>query len=407
MRAILSAPGSRGDVNPMIAIGRRLREDGHQVVISLAEPYAEVAEDAGLEVEVLIGRDEFTEALGDPHVWRPIRGPLQVFRSVVSDFLERQQEVIARYHRAGDTVLVSHPLDLASRVFRDAHPETPLASVHLQPVILRTFDDPPRLSGSWFEFSRPPSLMRATYWLIDSLAVDPVIRAPINRMRSSYGLKPVRRPLNQWWHSPDRILAMYPHWFAPASASFAPRLMHCGFPLQDHAQDDFSPPEDRPIVFTSGTAHHHCRAFFEQAVGACLQLRRPGLLLSTFPENFPPDLPRTVRALSYVSFSQLLPHCSAIVHHGGIGTTSQAVAAGIPQLIRPLAFDQFDNASRIEKLGLGLWLRHDRHLTRDLRAVLASDDQIAERAKLKRENQASEDAAGIAADEVQRMVQRR
>ena len=408
MRAILSAPGSRGDVNPMIAIGRRLLEDGHEVVISLAEPYAEVAEQAGLQVESLIGRDKFTEMLGDPNVWKPIRGPLQVFRSVVSEFLERHQKVIHRYHVPGETVLVSHPLDLASRVFRDAHPETPLASVHLQPVILRTLQDPPRLSGWWFEFSRPQCLMSATYWLIDTLAVDPMIRGSINRMRSSYGLKAIRRPLNQWWHSPDRILAMYPEWFAPATASFAPRLMHCGFPLQDHCLNDFSPPQDQPIVFTSGTAHHHCRAFFQMAVNACRELNRPGLLLSTFPENFPPDLPETVRPLSYVSFSQLLPHCSAIVHHGGIGTTSQALAAGIPQLIRPLAFDQFDNASRVEKIGRGRWLRSDRNLVNDLGAILAPGVDDAEQEGLETGRQAcGVDAAGVAAREVQRMVHQR
>ena len=408
MRAILSAPGSRGDVNPMIAIGRRLLEDGHEVVISLAEPYAEVAEQAGLQVESLIGRDKFTEMLGDPNVWKPIRGPLQVFRSVVSEFLERHQKVIHRYHVPGETVLVSHPLDLASRVFRDAHPETPLASVHLQPVILRTLQDPPRLSGWWFEFSRPQCLMSATYWLIDTLAVDPMIRGPINRMRSSYGLKAIRRPLNQWWHSPDRILAMYPEWFAPATASFAPRLMHCGFPLQDHGLNDLSPPQGKPIVFTSGTAHHHCRAFFQMAVNACRELNRPGLLLSTFPENFPPDLPETVRPLSYVSFSQLLPHCSAIVHHGGIGTTSQALAAGIPQLIRPLAFDQFDNASRVEKIGRGRWLRSDRNLVNDLGAILAPGVDDAEQEGLETGRQAcGVDAAGVAAREVQRMVHQR
>ena len=99
----------------MIAIGRRLREAGHDVVISLAEPYADVAVDAGLEVEVVIGHQQFTEALGNPHVWKPIRGPLQVFRTVVSEFLERQRNVIERYHVPGQTVLVSHPLDLASR----------------------------------------------------------------------------------------------------------------------------------------------------------------------------------------------------------------------------------------------------------------------------------------------------
>jgi len=370
LRAILSAPGSRGDVNPMIAIGRRLREAGHDVVISLAEPYAEVAVDAGLEVEVVIGREQFTEALGNPHVWKPVRGPLQVFRTVVSEFLERQRDVIERYHVPDKTVLVSHPLDLASRVFRDAHPETPMVSVHLQPVILRTLDDPPRLSGWWFELSRPSWLMRFTYWLIDTVAVDPTIRDPINRMRAEYKLAPIRRPLNQWWHSPDLVLAMYPEWFAPATKTFLPQLKHCGFPLQDNTSQDFLVPQDRPIVFTSGTAHHHCRDFFKQAVKACLELKRPGLLLSTFPENFPAELPDSVQAMPYMSFTRLLPHCAAIVHHGGIGTTSQAFAAGIPQLIRPMAFDQFDNANRVEQLGGGRWLRNDRHLARELQEIL-------------------------------------
>lgn len=144
------------------------------------------------------------------------------------------------------------------------------------------------------------------------------------------------------------------------------------------------------------------------AVNACRELNRPGLLLSTFPENFPPDLPETVRPLSYVSFSQLLPHCSAIVHHGGIGTTSQALAAGIPQLIRPLAFDQFDNASRVEKIGRGRWLRSDRNLVNDLGAILAPGVDDAEQEGLETGRQAcGVDAAGVAAREVQRMVHQR
>ncbi|UCH91026.1 MAG: glycosyltransferase, partial [Nitrospirota bacterium] len=56
---------------------------------------------------------------------------------------------------------------------------------------------------------------------------------------------------------------------------------------------------------------------------------------------------------SYAPLSQLLPHCAALIHHGGIGTCSQALRAGIPQLIQPYAFDQFDNGARIEQLGVG------------------------------------------------------
>jgi UDP:flavonoid glycosyltransferase YjiC (YdhE family) len=48
----------------------------------------------------------------------------------------------------------------------------------------------------------------------------------------------------------------------------------------------------------------------------------------------------------------VLPRAAALVSHGGIGTLSPALAAGIPQLVMPLGFDQFDNAARLERLGV-------------------------------------------------------
>ena len=405
MRAILSAPGSRGDVNPMIAIGKSLRQAGHDVVISLAQPYAEIAESAGLTVESVIDRQRFTELLGNEHVWKPIRGALAVFRQISRDYMPLHEEVIRKHHIAGETILVSHPLDLASRVIRDADPTTPLVDVQPQPVILRTYDSPPRLSPWWFEISRPEWALRAAYWLVDQIAIDPIVRSPVNRMRASYGLAPVRRIYDQWWMSPDRILAMYPDWFAPATKSFCPRLVHCGFPLTDVDGGGFDPPGNRPIAFTAGSAHHHCRQFFDWAVEACAQLDRPGLLLSTFAENFPSALPASIQTMGYASFSQLLPHCSAIVHHGGVGTTSQALAAAVPQVIRPMAFDQFDNATRVEKLGCGRWLRRDRHLADTLQAVL--DDQSTDDSALKEAAQKliGSDEPTAAAREIQRVFE--
>jgi UDP:flavonoid glycosyltransferase YjiC (YdhE family) len=59
----------------------------------------------------------------------------------------------------------------------------------------------------------------------------------------------------------------------------------------------------------------------------------------------------------------VLPHAAAFVHHGGIGTTAQAFAAGIPQLVRPLAHDQPDNARRVLRLGAGEILRPHQYKT--------------------------------------------
>lgn len=391
----------------MIAIGRHLRELGHDVVISLAEPYAEIAEAAGLRAEPVISQQRFTEAIGDAAVWNPIRGPIRVFQVMVRDFLERHVEVIRRHHRPGNTVLVAHPLDLASRIIRDADPHTPLASVHLQPVILRTLADPPRLSPWWFEISRPVWAIRACYAMVDHVIIDPILRGPVNRMRRRYGLAPVRRVMDRWWLSPDCVLLLYPEWFAPATGTIDERMIHCGFPLDDISGGEFELPEDQPIVFTTGTAHRHCREFFQLAAHACRQLARPGLLLSGFPENFPESrsLPPGVRPLPYVSLRRLLPTCSAIVHHGGIGTTSQALAAGIPQVIRPLAFDQFDNASRIERLRCGRWLRKPSQLVDTLADVLDDNGSVAHRSLTNVARQVQGTAgARIAAQHVDRIA---
>ena len=55
--------------------------------------------------------------------------------------------------------------------------------------------------------------------------------------------------------------------------------------------------------------------------------------------------------------SAVLPRAAALVHHGGIGTLAQGLAAGVPQLTMPMAFDQPDNATRLARMGVGAWVR--------------------------------------------------
>jgi rhamnosyltransferase subunit B len=64
-------------------------------------------------------------------------------------------------------------------------------------------------------------------------------------------------------------------------------------------------------------------------------------------------LPDVVCPVEYVPFGRVLPRCAAIVHHGGIGTTAQGLAAGLPQVVMPMAHDQPDNAARLVRLGVG------------------------------------------------------
>ena len=70
-------------------------------------------------------------------------------------------------------------------------------------------------------------------------------------------------------------------------------------------------------------------------------------------ETFAAFLPDGIRHFEYVPFSQVFPRAAAVVHHGGIGTTAQALAAAVPQLIMHMAHDQPDNAAHVMRLGVG------------------------------------------------------
>src|SRR4029077_17247403 len=108
-----------------------------------------------------------------------------------------------------------------------------------------------------------------------------------------------------------------------------------------------------PIAFTFGTGMMHGARLFRASIEACERLGARGILLTGFSDQLPAPLPRLVHHCPYASFQKLFPRCAAVVHHGGVGTTAQALAAGVPQLVLPLAWDQPDNAARVKGLGVG------------------------------------------------------
>jgi UDP:flavonoid glycosyltransferase YjiC (YdhE family) len=136
-----------------------------------------------------------------------------------------------------------------------------------------------------------------------------------------------------------------------------------GFPQYDESdQQQLSPgllkfldAGDAPIVFTPGSANQNAAAFFRGAIDASARLNRRALLLTRFTEHLP-ALPATVHHEGYAPLSRLLPRCALLVHHGGIGTLAQALAAGVPQLTMPMGFDQPDNTARLLRLGVAKWV---------------------------------------------------
>ncbi len=368
---IVTAPGSLGDVNPLLGIAQSLQARGRRVLFLVAEPYIPLAERAGLQTRVLTARPEFDALVRNPDLWHPRRGPKLLLDHMLGKAIEPHYEWLLQSCVPGETLLVSHMLDFGGRIFRDRFPQTRLATVVLAPAMFRSLSQPPRLSRMGLECKMPPAMLRAAYWLADRF-IDSQALKHINPLRKRIGLAPVRRMMKEWWMSPDLVLAMFPDWYSVPATDLPSRVQTVGFPLTDSAS--FVAPEvdaqlrqvltkfngERPVVFAPGSAHFQARTFLAAAVEACRRLRLPAVLLSANLDEVPKDLPTNIVAAQYLPFSKLLSHARAVVHHGGVGTTSQCFAAGVPQLVLPMAFDQFDNAARVTKLGCGSWMPMDR-----------------------------------------------
>jgi len=104
------------------------------------------------------------------------------------------------------------------------------------------------------------------------------------------------------------------------------------------------------------------RDFFRESIEAARGVGRRAVLLIGDERNLPPSLPEGVIALDYVPYQSLLPRACVVVHHGGVGTTSQGLLAGVPTLIVPFAFDQSDNAEHARKLGTSRTLYRKNYL---------------------------------------------
>ena len=233
----------------------------------------------------------------------------------------------------------------------------PFITVHLQPAALRSVCESPLLP-TWM----PPSLKRGLFNLINALVLDKVFTQGINRFRQSLSLPPVKRIFDGWMHSTQLNLGLFPDWFAQPQPDWPPQTQLTGFVYYDkqngnedvpHELGTFLSAGSEPIIFTAGTAMKHADRFFRDCIEACQLLGRRGILLTQHPEQLPAELPQNIQHFAYLPFSKVFPRALALVHHGGIGTTAQAIAAGIPQVIRPMAHDQPDTAARVGKLSIG------------------------------------------------------
>ena len=414
MQIHLVAVGSHGDVLPILALGVELIRRGHGVVLAAPAPFEGLARRAGVPFHGLGTRDTYEQAMREPDLWHPRRGVGTLFGGL-SDLTEQTYHWLAQQHRRlREGLVVASSLSLGARIAQEKLGLN-VITVHAMPLLVESRHAAPLLPGLGLAGLMPS---RVRHWLgrgADRYVIGPAALPPLNALRARLDLGPVRR-LRYWWNSPSRVLLMFPDWFAAPQPDWLPQAVQTGFPIVDRLGDEqaLSPALESmlaegspPLVFTYGSAMRKAQRFFSTAVSLCEHMGRRGILLSPQDGQIPPDLPEGVIHVPYAPLSALLPRSAALIHHGGIGTVAQALAAGTPQLIVPVAFDHFDEAERIRRLGLGASLSRRRftpaRAARRLDSLLASPE-VARRCRQVRERMAEEDGVSSACDRIEAMI---
>ena len=357
---ILSPLGSGGDVYPLIAIGRLLRSDGHAVTVVTMDYFKSSVEEAGLEATTYGTMAEFDELVADPRLWKPFQGTQLVFDAALRYARDGLNAISAV--RRDDSTILAPATHFGARLASERW-GVPLVTVHLQPVSMLSAYDFPVLHLNMAWMARLPLAFRRLLMRLPS-PVEAVARPRLRNLCAEVGVAAPKRLIPNWWHSPDGNLALFPSEIGAPQPDWPYNTFQHGFPLEDLAREQGLPPElqsflhagDQPIAFTAGTGNRHAKDFFAAAVQAVVRLGVRAVLCTRHLPDIPNELPPGIIGCEYAPFSLLLPKCSALVHHGGIGTLSQAWRAGIPQLITPLAHDQPDNAVRVRQRGIGDYL---------------------------------------------------
>jgi rhamnosyltransferase subunit B len=299
--------------------------------------------------------------------------------------MSRVFETIEAHYIPGETVVAAAGMMFGARIAQEKL-GVPLATVHLSPLCFRSVYDK-MLWPRW----APLALRRASFWLIERM-IDRTFGKEVNAFRSQLGLKPASRILSVWWNSPQLVLGLFPDWLSAPQPDWPTNSVLTGFPLYDALQpftaqrelEEFLAAGEPPVVFSHSSAILDAHQFFADSIAIARTLGRRAVLLTPCSEQVQQPLPSGVRLFPFVPHSYLLPRSAAVVHHGGIGTAFQALAAGIPQLIVPVFLDQPDNGRRFTRLGVARTVRpaayNPRIVTRKLDYLLTSAE-VAERCR--------------------------
>lgn len=364
MKLTLIALGSRGDVQPIVALGRGLLDAGYAVRLVTMVGFESMVREQGLEFFPVAGD---AQALTSELILEGVKGKGLSLLHMVRGFMRTFGAITQSYHMAfaaealrdSDAILSQLPggfygYDLAEhlRVPYIALSVIPQEITGAYPLSLL----PMQFSlGSWYN--------RLTYYMGQQLAWHP-FRKAINAFRDELGLPPA----SFWWGNMRRmkrervpVIQGFSEHVIPTQAEWSDHVHTTGYWTLDESSWEpsaalvkFLEAGEPPVFIGFGSMPVPDPTVTTRLILEALrQAGKRGILGAGWAKIGAVELPETVFALDYAPYAWLFPRVAAVIHHGGSGTTGFALRSGVPSMVIPFTADQPFWGRRTHELGVG------------------------------------------------------
>jgi vancomycin aglycone glucosyltransferase len=351
MRALLSTIGSRGDVQPLVALGLALRALGQEVRLCVPPDFREWISGLGLSV-VPIG-PEVRQAAAAAHAAAAAPPSADAKRRMVEGTVATQFETIGAAAEDCDVMVAATALQVAARSVAERRGIRYVFAAYAPIVLPSPLHAPPWLPGD----AAPGTADNRELWARSSARLDATFGDALNAHRAAAGLAPVddvgRHMFTEApWLAADPTLGPWPDpadaavfqpgaWILPDERPLAPELA------------SFLDAGEPPVYFGFGSTRAP-RDLGRTLVEAARAVGRRAIVSRGWADLSALDDASDCLAIGEANLRALFRRVAATVHHGGAGTTALAALGGAPQVVVPQLYDQHYWAGRVEQLGIGV-----------------------------------------------------
>jgi vancomycin aglycone glucosyltransferase len=355
MRVLFSTIGSRGDVQPVVALASHLKALGHEVRVCVPPDFREWIESLSIPV-IPIGPEVRRFAASRPTATQP-QMPLtaEQRRQMAEATVATQFETLTSASQGCDVIVGATALQVAARSVAEKM-RIPYVFAAYAPVVLPSqHHAPPRLPSLPGQVP-PPTNDNSELWARDAARLNDLFGAAVNACRTSLGLAEIsdvrsHMMTDQPWLAADATLGPWPDPTDSRVFQTGAWILSDERPLSRDLER-FLESGDRPIYFGFGSTRAS-EAAGPVMLDAARALGRRAIVSRGWFDDSLVENERDCLSIGEVNVHALFTRVAAVVHHGGAGTTTAAALAGAPQVVIPNHYDQHYWAQRVHTLGIG------------------------------------------------------